>query len=221
MKTELIKLAQLQDALRKKGGPSEDGNLFEEMMDFEAEILKHFGLPLNPHYLEIIQFENLPNENEIEYRIEQLKNAATAYLTRNAKPDVQILRDALGEWQDPFTILAELKVTPHVYSIFVYNRILLKRIDTVENVLQELRFVNNEPDILDATGRLRQDYRPETPHYDAVDILTRFGGEEKYLPPEEVIDFLRKKGVRYIDQFVLSLTDLLSDDEVDEMNISM
>ena len=41
----LTDLAKLQIALDKKGGPSEDGNLFEEILTLQDRILSSFGLP--------------------------------------------------------------------------------------------------------------------------------------------------------------------------------
>lgn len=182
LKPALTGLAKLQIILNKKGGPSADGQLFDQILVLQEGILKSFGLPPNPNNEELLWFNNLPTDSEVENRIKQLHKTATDYLLSNAQPELQILRNAQEQGQDPFLILPELKITTHSYTLFVYNKILLKKMDTIENILHDLKFVNR-PNVLDAIGNLEQDNIENA---------------------EEVFEFLKDNGVKYIEQFMIS-----------------
>ena len=139
----MIQLTKLQISLEKKGGPSEDGELFDEILSIQGEILKSFGLPTSSENEKLLWFSRLPTGLEVENRIKLLHNTATEYLLSNARPDLQVLRDAQELEQDPYIVLPELKICTHIYTLFVYNKMLLKKKDTVENILHELKFVNH------------------------------------------------------------------------------
>ena len=108
------------------------------------------------------------------------------------KSELQILRDAQQTKQDPMYVLPELKITTHTYTIFVYDKILLKQKDRVENILHDLKF-SNHPDILNALGQIQ------------------FGTTEQ--DHEIVFEFLEFIGVKYLQQFIIHNSNLLSDDD--------
>ena len=181
LKRTLTKLAKLQIALAKKGGPSEDGELFEKILEIQEDVLTSFGLPISSVNEELILFNTLPTDTEVNERIKLLQKSATAYLLSNAKSELQTLKEAQELKQDSSIVLPELKVTNHIYTLFVYNKILLEYKDSLENILQELKFTNH-PDILNALGRL---------------------GQGTLEDKSTVIDILKAVGVKYIDQFML------------------
>ncbi len=191
LQPDLIGLARLQIALDNKGGPSEDGQLFEQILELHDSILKSFGLPVSPDNEKLLWFKTIPTDIEVNERIKLLHQTATKYLLSNAKPELQMLRDALELKQNAFVILPELKISTHTYTIFVYEKIFLKRKDTPENILHELKFVNH-PDILDALGRLGIGTLENEP---------------------AVVSILKAVGVKYIDQFIMHNSNLLSDDD--------
>ena len=218
--SNLMALAERQVSLQNKGGPCEDGSLFEEIIDKEIEILKHFGLPEDPRYLEILQFEKRPDEIEIEKRIELLKEAANKYLMTKGTPDLTMLKEALIFKYDVANILPELKILLHIYTIYVYNVILFKGKDTVENILEELRFVNGEPKILGLIGQMSVNYIPADINSRSEgcltfqpDILYTLDGDEKFLNIWEIVDLLEQKGVKYIRRFIVSHSGLIDDDD--------
>lgn len=186
----ILGLANLQVILEKKGGSEEDGSLFEEISLFEASILSKFGLPFSTRYQQILWFKSVPNEIEIEERIEQLHIAASQYLLSDVKSEPQILKEAQLNQQDPFLVLPKLKIKTTVYSIFVYEKILLKNKDSVENVLKDLKFTNQRI-ILDALGKIQEN---------TID------------QDEEAVEFLESIGVRYLNQFLIHNSNLLDDD---------
>lgn len=180
LKPALSGLAKFQIALEKEGGPSGNGQLFEQILDIQNGILKSFGLPATSENESLLWFKTLPSDMELEERIKQLHEAATEYNLSNPKPELEILREAQETQESAFSVLPELKVSTHVYTIFVYDQILLKRKDSVENILQELKLVSNHPKALDAIGSVE---------------FSRLANEA------EVIEALETIGVKYIRQF--------------------
>ncbi len=189
--SELSLLAKLQINLDEQGGPSQSTPLFEQILEVQDGILKQLGLPSNRYYNELIYFKSIPTSTELKERISQLHSAATNYLLSDAKSELQDLRDAQENQSDPMQVLPELKITTHTYTIFVFNKILLKRKDSVENVLHDLKFCN-QPEILAALGQIQ------------------FGTTDH---DPEVIEFLESVGVRYLQQFIIDNSDLLGDDD--------
>lgn len=180
LKSAFTGLAKLQGLLEKKGGPSEDGQLYEQILSLQDGILKSFGLPTNPDNEKSLWFSQLPTDDEVNDRMKQLHTKATTYLLSNAKPELQILREAEELHRDPMYVLPELKVLTHIYTLFVYNKIFLKGKDNLENILHELKFVSDNSDIRDAIGQV---------------------ASGKLKNEAEVVGFLEKLGVRYIEQF--------------------
>lgn len=177
----LTDLAKLQIALDKKGGPSEDGELFEEILTLQDGILSSFGLPSTTDNLKLVWFNgSVPTPLELVERVKQLNKTAKEYLLRPAKPETQILKDAQENKASAFSTLPELGITTHSYTIFVYEKILLTKRDKIENVLEELRRAN-QPRMLHILGNLSE------------------GNMEK---PDEVIEVLKHLGLKYIDDFV-------------------
>ncbi len=181
LKHALTGLAKLQIALREKGGPTQDGEMFELILNLQSGILESLGLPESPDNEKLIFFRTIPTDEEVKSKIEQLHHFASKFLLSDAKPDLQILRDAQEFKHDPFSVLPELNIATHTYTIFVFNNILLKKVDSVENILHEFRFVNQN-ELLDMIGNLAMN---------------------NYKNPVEVIEKLKSSGVKYIDQFVI------------------
>lgn len=186
----LKRLAELQISLKEKGGPAEDGRLFEHVLDLQDEILNHFGLPPTSENEEILWFSSHPSDAELQDRVKHLTTMATDYLSNNAISDLQLLRDAQQTKQDPMYVLPELKVTTHTYTVFVYNKMLLSQKDSVENILKELRLVG-QSDMLNTLGLL---------------------GQGMLEDQVEAVAQLKVRGIRYIDQFIIDSSNSGSDD---------
>jgi hypothetical protein len=191
LKNTLAALAKLQIDLEKKGGPSEDGQMFEQIIATHAEILKGFGLPTSSNNKKLLWFGSLPTDIEVEEIIRKLCQAATDYLLSPAMSELKLLKNALETGEDAFNILPELKIETHVYPIFVYEKIFLKQKDTVENVLKELKLSNSDENL---------------------DLLGRFASGSEENPPD-LEKQLIEKGIRYTQQFIISNSEFLSDDD--------
>jgi hypothetical protein len=192
-KNSLMELALLQMELEDKGGPTEDGELFEHILNCEKVFLKSFGLPDSLDFVKLITFENVPGDNELDIRLAILKDAATAYLLADARSELDILSNARDQRLDPFNVLPELNIKVHIYTIFVYDKILLRNRDSIENVWNELQ-LTRDPEVLDFTGKL---------------------GLKEY-DFEEHVDYkkmLQNKGLRYLDHFIHTQEHFLSDND--------
>lgn len=182
-RNELVALAQLQVSLEKQGGISANGQLFEQILTAQDSILDSFGLPAVLENQRLIWFSEIPSDLELDFRIKQLHEKASEYLSGDAKPELQLLTEAKENRSDPFEVLPELKIATHAYTLFVYNEILLLGKDSVENVLAALKLANRH-EFLNTLGKLI------------------FGGFENVFQAQKSMIALRAVGVRYIDEFI-------------------
>jgi hypothetical protein len=186
-----MELALLQIELEERGGPSEDAELYDLIIFRERILLKSFGLPDSIDFLKLISFENVPGDNELNIRLREIKEAATQYLLTDAKSEVCILANAKAQKLDPFSVLPELNIKVHIYTIFIYDKILLHEKDSIENIWHELQ-LTRDPEVLVYTGKL---------------------GLKKY-EFEEHMDYkklLENKGLKYLDHFINTQELFLSD----------
>jgi hypothetical protein len=148
VKSKIILLSEKSLLLEKLGGPENNSELFEEIFSIEDDILKSFGLPENSKFAQILKRNNIPSNQELEEMISILENIASEYLLAPTETSISVLTKAKDLKLDPFGVLPELKIITHIYSIFVYEEILLKERDTPENVLKELELFNTDDSIL-------------------------------------------------------------------------
>jgi hypothetical protein len=125
--------------LERKGGPSEDGELFEEVIGLEEGILEKFGLPAsnkNKAILWTLTKKEEVNQKYIEQTIKKLEAAAERHLFSPVLTDLEQLTHAKAIGKSAFDILPELGHPTHDYTILLYDTIL----DYVspEEVLAEL-----------------------------------------------------------------------------------
>jgi hypothetical protein len=179
--TAITELAQMNIDLEKRGGPEKTGRLFERLLQKQETILKEIGLPLTPYYEGLLQFESVPWEKEVDDLIELLFREAENYKNRDGNHDLNLLKEAISAKRDSSFILPQIGISTHVYTEYVYHRILLEQIDEPENVLKELKIVS-EHDVLEIIGRMTFSY--------------------EWLKNGEVeVKALEEKGLKYIRQY--------------------
>ncbi|GHT52576.1 hypothetical protein AGMMS49982_13200 [Bacteroidia bacterium] len=140
---------------KKAKGRRYIGGEFELRALYADYILKKLGLPATMANSKLVYFDTLPpTDADIETKIDQLKLRATEYLSSDAKTEIQILKEAQDLNEEAYDVLKKLKIPTHVYTTFIYDEILLKNQDSLENILAELRLVNTCQTILDAVGRI-------------------------------------------------------------------
>ena len=193
-KTSIKELAYLQVSLLDTGDdPIEEPDLSVEINMRKVKLLKSFGLPDSPDFTRLISFAAIPDETVIIEKINALKNAATAYLLTDAKSEIKILQNAKALKLDPFIVLPEINIRTHIYTIFVYDKILLAGKDSIENIWQELK-ITRDPQVLEYTGKIG------IKTYDF----------EKYIDYQKLLE---GKGLKYLRQFINAQIALLNDED--------
>ena len=119
-----------------------------------ARIAGKLDLPNTPYYNGLLQFESIPWDKEIDDLINLLYQEIGSQKNKDKKSDLELLIEARESNRDPMFILPQLGIATHVYTLFVYNNILIHNQDEPENILSELKLANN-PDLLDITGKMK------------------------------------------------------------------
>ncbi|WP_439880722.1 hypothetical protein ACSX1A_16385 [Pontibacter sp. MBLB2868] len=143
MRTEVIyklnSYFHLYKELDRIGGPEADGDLFEEVLGLEEELLQKFGLPLSNKNRSILwklaQKKKL-SEKVLQQTLEHLNAAAQQHHFSPVLTDLEQLKEAKARNKDAFDILPELGHPTHEYTIFLYDVIL--GFASPEDVLAEL-----------------------------------------------------------------------------------
>ena len=153
LRSAIKEIATMDVDLKKKGGPSRSARLFDKLLFKQKEVLEHYKLPDNPFYMGLLHFEAIPWDNEIEELIKILETESEHQRKKIKKSSLDLLKEAKSSNRDPMFILPELGIQTHVYTLFVYNEILMFSQDKPENILEELNFVNND-DLLNTLGKM-------------------------------------------------------------------
>ena len=181
LRNSIAELAQMNVSLNKKGGPSRSKKLFQQILIQEQEILKYFELPNTPYNQGLLRFNSIPWDKEIDDLISILHKEKEVQINKNAVNDIDILIEAKKSNRDPMFILPQLGIETHVYTLFVYNNILMFGQDEPVNILNELKLANNY-EILNITGRM----------HSTVDWLEK---------SEDTIKSLEQRGLKYIREY--------------------
>jgi hypothetical protein len=182
-------IAQLEVKLAKKGGLAKAGKLFESILEKQDDLLEKLGLPSTPYYQGLLQFDSIPWDKEIDDLIKLLSYEVENKEKETPKSELEILIDAKKTNRDPMFILPQIGIKTHVYTLFVYNNILMYGQDEPENILAELKLVNSD-DFLDITGRM----------HSSPDWLDN---------AEEKISSLENRGLKYIRQYAMGMINYL------------
>ena len=153
LRAAIQKIAEIEVSLKKKGGPSRSGQLFDKLLFIQQEVLEHFNLPFNPFYQGLLQFEATPWDNEIDELIALLEKESANQRHKSKKSPIDLLKEAKDADRDPMFVLSELGISTHVYTLFIYNDILMYEQDEPEKILEELYLVNND-DLLNTLGNM-------------------------------------------------------------------
>ena len=191
LKLNMYSLAKSQQMLKAAGGPEFNGLLFEEINALEESILAQFGLPVCQRYLNHFEFTDELDDMEIDFTISLLELEASHFLKSSAITDKELLKKAKENHLPANEILPELKIHLHIYTLFIYEHVLLPSRDSLDYILEELYKTKNET-LLDAIGRLVQ--------HDAQ--LSKLAA-----------DYLEGSQLKYLQAFVLHRFGLMSPDE--------
>lgn len=120
--------------LEKQGGPSANGELFEELIGLMEDILAWFGLPPtgdNQDLLESLAAERLVPADII---ITLLKKKASG--VPNLSP-LEHFATGIAKRESPFNVLPAMGFSTHVYTLYLYD-IALKHHEALIPVYNEL-----------------------------------------------------------------------------------
>jgi len=171
---------QKSKALLRKGGAKKDGELYQEIIHLEKQLLRSFGLPRTNKYCSYLWIEAESNqtiEKSADSLFKKLSSEAKKYLNSHPRTFNQLLTEAKLNKTDPFEVLPEMLVGTNSYTLFVYNEILLKNIDSEDNILKEYLIIR-EKDCLTDIYMLTQ-----TEKWEKSELFKRlFNYGLKYLP---------------------------------------
>lgn len=137
--------------LDRRGGPEEDGDLFEEVLGLEDEVLESFGLPLsnkNKSILWKLTQKSEFTEKHLQQTVSHLQAAAERHLFAPVLSDLEQLKKGKELNRSAFDVLPELGHPTHEYTIYLYNDVL--HFISPEEVLAELSALKR----LDCYGEL-------------------------------------------------------------------
>jgi hypothetical protein len=101
--------------------------------------------------------------------------------------DYNILVQAQESKQDASIVLSLLNIAIHSYTEFIINMVLVRKLDTIENILTELKSANNL-DILNL-----------------IDVV-RYKTQDNF--PEIEVDLIQK-GIKHLNAFLIFKADLI------------
>jgi hypothetical protein len=165
--------------LEEKGGPEQDGDLFEEVLAKEEEILSAFGLPGSLKFCKVLH--KLSNRKSvtaaaIRKTIGSLQQAAQKYHNRPVVSSVETLTLAQQKKLNAFDVLPELGFITHTYTVFLYDDLLLERKAAPAAILKELQILH-EQDLYGPVARLHFNLKPayrRTKAYKALKAQLQF-----------------------------------------------
>lgn len=136
--------------------------------------------------------------------------------------EIKFLKEAQESNMEAEVALSMLKITYHKYTVFVYDVMLLNRNDTVENILKELKLVDNS-EMLNTIENLEQTFagqdlysQTEGSIHDSTptEIICEIGGYHRYMDISLVRVILERMGVKYIPQLEMYNSNLLLNNDL-------
>lgn len=129
--------------LQSRGGASRDGDLYQEVALLEKQLLRSFGLPRSNRFSNFVWkiVDSTPSDVVASTLYTQLAQEAGQYLSSHPRTFNQLLSQARLSKADPFEVLPEILIGANSYTLFIYNEILLKNIDSEENVMNEYEVI--------------------------------------------------------------------------------
>lgn len=117
-------LAELSRRLEDKGGPENDGALFEEVISIQEDLMDLYGLPTSSDFYNVMfDGKDWLEVAEIDAAITRLETASAGYMKQTGVEGRKALVAASEANVDPLTVLPKAGFTNHSYQIFLYERL--------------------------------------------------------------------------------------------------
>ena len=125
LQKDVLELMRAEKLLAERGGPAGDGQLFEEVIGMEKEILDRCGLPHAASYTGILRrvYEPDVSLEAVEAVIRELRRYGALFQQEQGIAPAERLARAAESHASCFDILPRLGITTHVYTIWVYERL--------------------------------------------------------------------------------------------------
>ncbi|MGX5816972.1 hypothetical protein ACWKWU_02175 [Chitinophaga lutea] len=156
------------------------GSAVQEM---ESDILTQFGLPVSKRFVQILHdfvHHSVVNEQLIDYVSRKLRTAARKYLLSPVMSDAELLGQARDQKRSPYDVLPELGYPTHEYAIFLVGELLYRRNMTPQDVLEELKKVQQHQ------------------YWEDITVLSKVHNYSAH----ELYAKMKKQQLRFIDDFI-------------------
>jgi len=170
--------------LSLEGGPTEDGEKYIQKVNAEKEILTYFGLPLTSKYIKLIWniFDVTENINEaIAILLKELEQKAKEFDIAKEKNIATKLIEGIENQKEAFDLFPDIQIDLNLYTLFIYNEILIKKKNNIESVIQEFEKIKGKNCLSNIyqLSQLSKNYE-ESEYYKVLNII----------------------GLKYLDDFV-------------------
>lgn len=133
IKRYLLKLQKMYKKLENKGGPSEAGNLFEDIIALEETILAMYKLKpttANTNILQTItQYDEATDWIQV---VEYLLTTAQQDEMNENRGPLEFLAKGIALSEDPGDVIPNMGLSLHDYTIFLYNLLQKGQANTIE-----------------------------------------------------------------------------------------
>ncbi len=150
------------------GGPTEDGEKYIEKVNIEKEILNYFGLPLTSKYIKLIWsiFDISENIDEVtSILLEELEKKSNEFKASKEKNMSSKLLEGVKNNKEAFDLFPDIEIDLNLYTLFIYNEILIQQKQDIELVIQEFEKIKGKESLMNIyqLSQLANDY--ETSSY--------------------------------------------------------
>lgn len=138
---------RINNELSIGGGPTEDGEKYIQKVKAEKEILSYFGLPLSSKYIKLIWsiFDVTEDINEaIAILLEELKEKSLEFEAAKEKTMSVKLLEGVKKQTEAFDLFPEIQIDLNLYTLFIYNEILIKKKQSIDLVIQEFEKIKGK-----------------------------------------------------------------------------
>lgn len=120
--------------------------LFEKSILLSEQVIRKYGLPVTPVYLDMLPWEEvfLFGEYEIHQLMARMEEERRTFLQEMVKPDLIYLEEAGAAGYQASDVLLDMGLRTHIYLEFVYQQLFLKGYAKAEDVLREWRNIGHD-----------------------------------------------------------------------------
>ncbi|MFW5776601.1 MAG: hypothetical protein ACOCZB_04860 [Spirochaetota bacterium] len=151
----LRRLRRLYRKLDTKGGPEEDGELFEETLRLEEDILELAGLaPTATNTALLYKLKDQDNAGAAVAFVQSLLHIASLENKQENYAPLEILAQGIANRETPFDVLPQMGLITHEYTLYLYELLL----DEPSELLDVYNELMRTRELLEPISLLKQRY---------------------------------------------------------------